>query len=269
MGVGVPAPCSPVPASAVTVDRAVTEIDLEGLKRARIAISWRRHANRGSNSPDVLNPRAPRRLGHWTSRHAPPTPPDDLALLDRLRAGDERAFIELVGRHHDAMLRLARAYVPNLAVAEEVVQETWLVVLRGVAGFEGRSSMKTWLYRILVNRARTTGAREHRHVPIGDPEQAVDPSRFDRDGSWVSPPDHWVDDVVDRVRAGKLSGSIRSALDELPLLQRDVVTLRDVEGMSSAEACQILGISDSNQRVLLHRGRSRLRHALEAEFGKV
>jgi RNA polymerase sigma-70 factor (ECF subfamily) len=226
----------------------------------------------------VVTPRTPRRLGHWSNRGGAPRPaseatpadaPGDVALLDRLRSGDERAFIELVGRHHDVMVRLARSYVTNTAVAEEVVQETWLIVLRGLAGFEGRSSVKTWVYRILLNRARSIGAREQRQVPIGDPERAVDPSRFDHQGCWVSPPDHWVDDIVDRVRAGRLSGSIRSALDELPILQRDVVTLRDLEGMSSTEACEILGISDSNQRVLLHRGRSRLRHALEAEFGKV
>jgi RNA polymerase sigma-70 factor (ECF subfamily) len=216
----------------------------------------------------VVTPKTPRRLAPW-SRRGGAVPADDVALLDRLRSGDERAFIELVGRHHDVMVRLARSYVTNTAVAEEVVQETWLIVLRGLAGFEGRSSVKTWLYRILVNRARSIGAREQRQVPIGDPERAVDPSRFDRQGSWVSPPDHWVDDIVDRVRAGRLSGSIRSALDDLPILQRDVVTLRDLEGMTSTEACEILGISDSNQRVLLHRGRSRLRHALEAEFGKV
>lgn len=167
------------------------------------------------------------------------------------------------------MVRVARSFVPNLAVAEEVVQETWVAVLRGVAGFEGRSSMKTWLYRILINRARSVGTREQRHVPIGDPERSVDPSRFDSNGSWASPPDHWVDDLDDRLLAGKLSGSIRTALDELPALQRGVVTLRDIEGLSTAEVCELLEITEGNQRVLLHRGRSRLRLALSAEFGSV
>ena len=142
------------------------------------------------------------------------------------------------------------------------------MVLQGMGSFEGRSSLKTWLYRILINRARSVGLREHRHVPIGDQERSVDPSRFDRGGLWSLPPEHWVDDLDDRLHAGKLSGSIRAALDELPDVQREVVTLRDVEGMSSTEVCNVLDISEGNQRVLLHRGRSRMRQALEAEFGK-
>lgn len=195
--------------------------------------------------------------------------PEDVRLLESLRSGDEGAFVELVCRHHETMLRLARGHVPSQAVAEEVVQETWLIVLKGLADFEGRSSLKTWLYRILINRARSVGAREHRTVPFGHPERAVDPDRFGQDGTWISPPAHWVDDVDDRVRAGHLAGSIRTALNRLPDPQRDVVTLRDIEGMSSTEVCEVLGITDSNQRVLLHRGRGRLRSALEYEFGKV
>src|SRR5262249_3146224 len=143
-------------------------------------------------------------------------------LLRRLRLGDEQAFVDLVGRHHKPMVRLACSYVPNMAVAEEVVQETWLVALRGVGNFEGRSSVKTWLYRILVNRARSAGVREQRQVPVDDAERAVDPSRFNPDGSWSTPPPHWVDDLEDRLRAEALSGSIRSAMDALPDLQRDV-----------------------------------------------
>jgi RNA polymerase sigma-70 factor (ECF subfamily) len=150
-----------------------------------------------------------------------------------------------------------------------VVQETWLALLGGLSNFEGRSSMKTWLYRILMNRARSAGAREYRQVPIGDPDRAVDPARFDRDGCWSSPPLHWVDEVVDRLCAEKLAKSIRVAIDGLPAAQRDVVTLRDVDGVTAPEACEILHISDSHQRVLLHRARSRLRNALEAEFGEV
>jgi RNA polymerase sigma-70 factor, ECF subfamily len=192
----------------------------------------------------------------------------DAELLVRLRAGDELAFVTLVRRHHAAMLRLAACYVPNAAVAEEVVQDTWLGVLRGIGGFEGRSSIQTWLFRILVNRARTTGERERRSVAVEDPGPAVDRSRFDATGHWAVPPEHWVDDADDRVDAAMLAGRLRSAIDELPERQREVVTLRDVEGLSSEEVCGVLDISEGNQRVLLHRARSRLRQALETEFGR-
>jgi RNA polymerase sigma-70 factor, ECF subfamily len=192
----------------------------------------------------------------------------DAELLVRLRAGDELAFVTLVRRHHAAMLRLAACYVPNAAVAEEVVQDTWLGVLRGISGFEGRSSIQTWLFRILVNRARTTGERERRSVAIGDAGPAVDGSRFDATGHWAVPPAHWADDADERVDAAKLAGRLRSAIGELPERQREVVTLRDVEGLSSEEVCSVLDISEGNQRVLLHRGRSRLRQALETEFGR-
>jgi RNA polymerase sigma-70 factor (ECF subfamily) len=192
----------------------------------------------------------------------------DAALLGRLRAGDEQAFVMLVRRHHDAMLRLARGYVPSMAVAEEVVQDTWLGVLRGLSGFEGRSSMRTWLLRILVNRARTAGARERRTVAVSDPEPTVDPSRFDRAGAWATPPEHWAEQADNRLDAAKLAGRLRSAIDELPDRQREVVTLRDVDGMTSEEVCGVLEISEGNQRVLLHRGRSRLRQILETEFGE-
>jgi RNA polymerase sigma-70 factor (ECF subfamily) len=195
----------------------------------------------------------------------PPTGGPD---IERLRAGDERTFVDLVRRHHDAMVRVARSFVPNHAVAEEVVQETWLAVLRGMDGFQGRSSFETWLYRILINRSRSAGVREHRHVPVGDHEHSVDPSRFDEDGQWSLPPEHWGDDLDERLQAGKLSASIWSALDELPVRQRRVVALRDVEGMGSTEVCDLLDITEANQRVLLHRGRSRMREALEAEFAK-
>jgi RNA polymerase sigma-70 factor (ECF subfamily) len=196
-------------------------------------------------------------------------PPTGGFDMERLRAGDEQTFVDLVGRHHDAMVRVARSFVPNHAVAEEVVQDTWLAVLRGMDGFEGRSSFQTWLYRILINRAQSAGVREHRHVPIGDQESSVDPARFDEDGQWSLPPEHWGDDLDERLRAGELSASIWSALDELPVGQRSVVALRDLEGMRSTEVCELLDITAANQRVLLHRGRSRMRQALETEFGKV
>ena len=191
----------------------------------------------------------------------------DAELLGRLRAGDERAFVVLVQRHHDAMLRLACSFVPNTAVAEEVVQDTWLGVLRGIGGFEGRSSFRTWLFRILVNRARTAGVRERRTVAIGDTGAAVAASRFDQSGSWLSPPEHWIEAVEDRLEAGKVADLIRTAVDDLPDRQRQVVTLRDIEGLTSGEVCSVLDISETNQRVLLHRARSRLRQAIETECG--
>jgi len=193
---------------------------------------------------------------------------DDAEFMQRLRAGDEQAFVMLVRRYHDPMLRLACSFVPSIAVAEEVVQDTWMGVLRGVAGFEGRSSFRTWLFRILVNRARTAGVRERRSVAMGDTGPAVEASRFDSTGHWSDPPAHWTDAIDDRLYAGKLADRIRSAIGELPPRQREVVTLRDVEGMSSGDVCQVLDISEGNQRVLLHRGRSRVRQVLETESGR-
>jgi RNA polymerase sigma-70 factor (ECF subfamily) len=193
----------------------------------------------------------------------------DGKLLLQLRSGDESAFVSLVERYHEPMLQLAASFVPSRAVAEEVVQDTWLAMLRGLDGFEGRSSLKTWLFRILVNRARTTGAREHRSVPVADPEPAVDPSRFDASGGWADPPEHWIEAAEGRVEAGKLADRVRAWIGELPARQREVVFLRDVEGMSSQEVCAVLALSDVNQRVLLHRGRNRLRQLFEDEFREV
>jgi len=192
----------------------------------------------------------------------------DEELLRRLRAGDETAFAALVEQYHAPMIRLATAYVPSRAVAEEVVQDTWLGLVRGIDRFEGRSSLKTWLFRILVNRARTAGPRERRHLPLGAGE-TVDPDRFQADGQWAVPPAPWTDDVDDRLDAAEVVGRVRELIDALPAGQREVVLLRDVEGLSSADACSILGVSEGNQRVLLHRGRARVRRMLELELGKV
>ena len=139
-------------------------------------------------------------------------------------------------------------------------------MLRGLDAFEGRSSLKTWLFRILVNQARTTGTKEHRSVPIPDPEPAVDPAGFDASGSWADPPEHWIEAAEGRLEAGKLADRLRALMDELPSRQREVVLLRDVEELTSDEVCPVLSISDANQRVLLHRGRSRLRQLFEDEF---
>ena len=192
----------------------------------------------------------------------------DVELLARVRAGDEAAFVTLVKGYHGSMLRVARGYVPSEAVAEEAVQETWMGVVRGVEGFEGRSSFKTWLFRILVNRARTAGGREHRNLPLTDDRAGgVDPSRFTADGAWAEPLETWEADADNRLVAGTWAGSLRTALDELPPRQREIVILRDVEGLASEDVCEVLGVSQGNQRVLLHRGRSRLRSLLETQLG--
>lgn len=194
---------------------------------------------------------------------------DEAPLVRRLRAGEEAAFCELIRRHHPGMVRLARSYVPSEAVAEEVAQETWLAALRALPTFEGRSSIKTWLYRILVNQARTAGVKEHRQIPMEDPERSVEGTRFGPNGSWVSPPAQWVDDADDRLRAQRMTKSIQVAMDQLPAIQRDVLTLRDVEQMSAADVCDVLDLRQGHQRVILHRARTRLRGILEAEFGEV
>jgi RNA polymerase sigma-70 factor, ECF subfamily len=140
-------------------------------------------------------------------------------------------------------------------------------VLRGLARFEERSSLRTWLFTILVNRARTTGVRENRSVPVADAVPAVDAARFGPTGAWAEPPEHWIEEAENRIDAAKLAELLRSGLDVLPARQREVVLLRDVEGLSGAEVCEALAISEANQRVLLHRGRSRLRQLLESELG--
>ncbi|MGD0314060.1 MAG: sigma-70 family RNA polymerase sigma factor [Acidimicrobiales bacterium] len=191
----------------------------------------------------------------------------DVELLAGVRAGNEADFVTLVNRYNSSLLRVARGFVPSDAIAEEAVQETWMGVVRGVDRFEGRSSFKTWLFRILINRARSAGGREHRNLPMPVPEPAVDISRFDPSGAWNEPLEAWVADADDRVVAGTWTKVLRSALDELPSRQREIVLLRDVEGMASEDVCQLLGVTEGNQRVLLHRGRSRLRSMLEAEIG--
>src|SRR3989475_2316244 len=202
--------------------------------------------------------------------------PDELHLLERLRQGDEAAFASLVDRHHGALIRLAMAYVSDHSIAEEVVQETWIGVLEGLDRFEGRSSLKTWIFRMLTNKAKTRGVRESRHVSFspldgvdyGFDEPAVDQARFQSTGYWVDhwavPPSKWDEETPEKRLLSKESGMyIEKAIDALPPSQKQVLVMRDVEGLSSAEACNILGLSETNQRVLLHRARSRVRRALE------
>ena len=190
---------------------------------------------------------------------------DEQSLLMRLRDGDEAAFADLVGMYHPAMVRLALLHVRSRAVAEEVAQEAWLGLLRGLDRFEGRSSLRTWLFRIVINRAISTGIREQVHVPVTDDELELRDGRFSQDGWWVTPPAHWADEVLDRMTAPALVAQVRRAIAELPALQRNVVTLRDVDGLTAAEVCKVLDISEVNQRVQLHRARTRIRSTVEQE----
>jgi RNA polymerase sigma-70 factor, ECF subfamily len=187
----------------------------------------------------------------------------DAGLVERVRAGDEAAFADLVRRYQPGLLRVAEATVGSRAVAEEACQETWLAVVRGVHRFEGRSSFKTWLFHILLNRARSSAGKEQR---AGRPEEDV-AERFDASGAWATPPVPWSEGVDDRIVAERLAHRVRELLPTLPEHQRQVVTLRDVEGISAADAAAVLGITDTNQRVLLHRGRARLRDLLAADVG--
>jgi RNA polymerase sigma-70 factor (ECF subfamily) len=188
----------------------------------------------------------------------------DATLLDDLRSGDEAAFATLVGRYHPRLLRFAESLLPSRAVAEEVVQDTWLGVVRGIHRFEARSTVKTWLFRILINRARSAGAHEVRTLPLDD--DVLD-GRFAASGAWSEPPELWSDAVDARVVADKLAGRVRECLPRLPDAQRQVLMLRDIEGLDGEEVCDVLGLSPGNQRVLLHRARTRLRAMLAVEMG--
>ncbi|MCI0585042.1 MAG: sigma-70 family RNA polymerase sigma factor [Chloroflexi bacterium] len=201
---------------------------------------------------------------------------EEAGLVARLRAGDEAAFVDLVEGMTPAMLRMARLYT-SAAVAEEVTQDTWLAVVRGVDAFEGRASLRTWIFGILLNIARTKGERERRQIPYSafiDPaadraESAVEAERFRPPGDawaghWVSYPRRWDELPEERWPSREATSEIRAIVDALPPAQREVVTLRDVIGWSSVEVCQALGITAVNQRVLLHRGRAHVRRALEA-----
>jgi RNA polymerase sigma-70 factor (ECF subfamily) len=202
-------------------------------------------------------------------------PSDEALLVERLRVGEEAAFVALVERHDASLRRLARMYTTE-AVADEVVQETWLAVLHGLDRFEGRASLRTWMVRILINIARNRGERERRQVPFSafaEPtrgrEPSVDPDRFQRagdrfPGGWVSFPERWDEQPEERFLSAEGVDLARRAIAALPPAQREVVSLRDVEGWSSDEVAAALGISSGNQRVLLHRGRSKVRAVLEA-----
>jgi RNA polymerase sigma-70 factor (ECF subfamily) len=206
----------------------------------------------------------------------------DGELVEALRAGDEQAFAILVRRHHPAMVRVALMYVRTRAVAEEVVQDTWVGVLRGIDRFEGRSSLKTWIFHILVNTARSRATREARTIPFSsyvDPsstagESSVDPSRFlppdhpQWPGHWASPPTDWRDLPEAQLLSSETLSLVRQAVEQLPASQREVITLRDLGGWDSKEVCAALGISEGNQRVLLHRARSKVRRMLEEHLAE-
>ena len=204
---------------------------------------------------------------------------DDLHLIEQLRSGNEAAFVSLIDRYAPTMLRLAMVYVTAWAVAEEVVQETWMAVLEGLNHFEGRSSLKTWMFRILTNRAITRAQREGRSIPFSSlsdyytvlVEPAVDPDRFlpadhQWSGHWVSFPANWQEMPEDRLLSQETRACIHRAIEALPPNQREIIILRDIEGWTSEETCSFLGISEGNQRVLLHRARSKVRNALEKYF---
>ena len=200
----------------------------------------------------------------------------DQALVAALKAGDETAYAGLVQELTPALTRLALAHVPSRAIADEVVQDTWVGVINGIDRFEGRSSLRTWIFQILLNTARTRGKREKRTLPFsafrrraeeGRDEPAVDPDRFqgrrgDQPGAWARPPQEWSSPDV-KLASDEARDVMLKAIAALPPRQREVITLRDIQGYSAAEASNALGVSETNQRVLLHRARSKVRAALE------
>jgi len=201
----------------------------------------------------------------------------ELSLIEALRQGDEDAFGRLVDQYHASLRRVARHYVSDRAVADEVVQDTWVGVIQGIWAFEGRSSLRTWIFRILINHAKTRAVREGRTVPfagvhddgVGGLEAAVSPERFGpadhptEPGHWTSPPRDLGTSPERRLLSREAGEQLQKAIDALPPNQRLVLTLRDIEGCSTEEMCNALGIRETNGRVLLHRARARVRAALE------
>ena len=199
----------------------------------------------------------------------------DSEVVSRLRAGDEAAFREVVAEYGGRLTRLARSFSHNDAVIEEAVQETWLAVFQGIPGFQGRSPLRTWLFGILVNQAHRLAVREHRHARVAlggnvgagqnpSPEDEDREPSMDRNGMWVEPPAPWgLENPESAMVSKETLRVIEAGLADLPEAQRQVVLLRDVEGLGSEEVCNVLGVSDTNQRVLLHRGRARVRRALD------
>lgn len=233
---------------------------------------------------------SPTPLAAGAPADAPPDPPltsRDAERVARILGGDEQAFLELVEELHGGLIRLAMLFVRRRELAEEVVQDTWVAVLEGLGRFEGRSSLKTWISRIVTNQAKTRALREARSVPfssfgeaaqseLAEPHHAIEPERFHAShdftqlalaGHWREPLRSWQSSSPEsRVATGEAMRHLRDALETLPEAQRTVVVLRDVEGWDAMEVCAAVGVSEVNQRVLLHRGRTRLRKALELHF---
>ncbi len=204
---------------------------------------------------------------------------EDAALVERLRAGDEMAFADLIATYHNALLRMARQYVDSAALAGEVVQDTWIALLDSLPRFEGRSSLQTWLFRILMNVARARRRKEARSIPFSAAFPSADnqsgdnpgfyPGWFPRvGGAWITGPARWEDQPEDVALSSETHDLIAQAVATLPPSQREVITLRDIDGFEAEEVCNLLGISDTNQRVLLHRARTRVRKALAPHMGE-
>jgi RNA polymerase sigma-70 factor (ECF subfamily) len=195
-------------------------------------------------------------------------PATDEALVARALEGDEDAFVALVDRYQRSLLRLARNYVRDVTLAEDVVQDTWIGFLRGIEKFEGRAAFRTWLHRVLVNRAKSRASKEARYIFL-DPQDETSPiaDRFEPSGFWRAPPREWNLTPERLLLSDEIRAVVESALEALPPAQRAVVELRDLEGLEASEVCNVLGISETNQRVLLHRGRTKVRAALAARLG--
>ena len=219
---------------------------------------------------------SPRVLPNTSSVPPRSLPSDEQRLLTRLRQCDEQAFDELVTKHHGALIRMAMGHVGDREVAEEVVQDTWMAVIESLDRFEGRSSLRTWIFGIMIHKAKDRGVREKRHTTFSDfetsddeQEDAVDPSRFHRSGEWAGhwafPPQPWDDQTPEKLLASQQAvQAMNRAIEALPVTLKDVLILRDVEGVEAKEACEILQITETNLYVRLHRARERVRQAVEA-----
>jgi RNA polymerase sigma-70 factor (ECF subfamily) len=208
-------------------------------------------------------------------------PKTDEALLRRLYAGEENAFDELVNKHHGSLIRLAMGYVADRQVAEEVAQDTWMAVIQNLSQFEGRSSLRTWIFGILIHKAKDRGIREKRHVTFSafepsadDSEEPVDPSSFqqrgERAGRWVIPPQPWNDQTPEKLLASQQTiNAMNNAIESLPRTLQEVLVLRDIEGMDVKEACVLLEITETNLYVRLHRARERVRKVVDAHLNGI
>lgn len=212
------------------------------------------------------------------ARPSGPAKSEDV-LLARLKRGDEGAFDELVNQHHSALIRMAMGYVADREVAEEVVQDTWMAVIESLDRFEGRSSLRTWVCGILIHKAKDRGVREKRHTTFSafesyddDNDEAVDPSRFQQTGEWAGhwafPPQPWDDQTPEKLLASQQAvNAMQRAIEVLPATLKDVLILRDVEGVDAKEVCEMLSITETNLYVRLHRARERVRVAVETVLG--